>query len=77
VRDYGPDDSFPIGDIDDILPGLLERCSRVHYAMGVHQDFDQRVIGWVNSLRAMAEAGRPQPAGVRRARPPAARHASL
>jgi Xaa-Pro aminopeptidase len=57
VRDYGANDAFPIGDIDDILPGLLEHCSRVHYAMGVNADFDQRVIGWVNTLRAQAKQG--------------------
>ena len=57
VRDFGADDAFPIGDIDDILPGLLEQCIRVHYAMGVYDDFDQRVIGWVNSLRARAKQG--------------------
>jgi Xaa-Pro aminopeptidase len=57
VAGYGADDSFPIDDIDDILPGLLERCARVYYTMGVHPDFDQRVIGWVNGLRAQAKHG--------------------
>jgi Xaa-Pro aminopeptidase len=52
TRDYGADDAFPVTDIDEILPGLLEHRSRVYYAMGVHHDFDQRVVGWVNSLRA-------------------------
>ena len=51
VRDYGADDAFPIGDIDDILPGLIEQCERVYYTMGVNHDFDQRIIGWVNTLR--------------------------
>jgi len=57
VRDYGADDAFPIGDIDEILPGLMEQCSRVYYTMGVHPDFDQRIIGWVNSLRGQAKHG--------------------
>ncbi len=52
TRQFGADDSFPIADVDEILPGLLEHRSRVYYAMGVHHDFDQRVVGWVNSLRA-------------------------
>jgi Xaa-Pro aminopeptidase len=52
TRQFGADDSFPIADVDEILPGLLERRTRVYYAMGVHHDFDQRVVGWVNSLRA-------------------------
>ena len=29
---YGADDAFPISDIDDILPGLLENRERVFYA---------------------------------------------
>lgn len=57
VRDYGADDAFPIGDIDEILPGIMEQCSRVYYTMGVHPDFDQRIIGWVNSLRGQAKHG--------------------
>ncbi|MGA0026426.1 MAG: Xaa-Pro aminopeptidase [Steroidobacteraceae bacterium] len=57
VGHFGADDAFPIGDIDDILPGLLERCPRVFYTMGVQPDFDQRVFGWVNGLRAQAKRG--------------------
>lgn len=57
VNDYGADDSFPIDDIDDILPGLLENKQRVYYTMGTHPDFDQRLIGWVNSLRKQSRAG--------------------
>ena len=57
VSEYGADDAFPISDIDDILPGLLEQCARVFYTMGAHPDFDQRVIGWVNQLRTQVRAG--------------------
>ncbi|MCI0433905.1 MAG: aminopeptidase P N-terminal domain-containing protein, partial [Gemmatimonadetes bacterium] len=57
VSEYGANDAFPIQDIDEILPGLLERCSRVFYTMGTHPEFDQRVIGWVNRLRAQAKQG--------------------
>jgi Xaa-Pro aminopeptidase len=61
VEDYGADDAFPIGDIDEILPGLLERCSRVFYTMGAHPEFDKRVIGWVNRLRSQAKQGKHTP----------------
>jgi Xaa-Pro aminopeptidase len=57
ARDYGADDAFPIADIDDILPGLMESCSRVYYTMGLHAEFDHRVIGWVNQLKARARNG--------------------
>ncbi|HET7650718.1 MAG TPA: Xaa-Pro aminopeptidase [Gammaproteobacteria bacterium] len=61
VRDYAADDAFPVGDIDDILPGLMERCERVYYTMGTYPDFDRRVIGWVNGLRTQAGRGKQSP----------------
>ena len=51
---YGADDAFPITDIDEILPGLMESRSRIFYSMGCHPDFDPRVVGWVNGLRSHA-----------------------
>src|ERR1700689_130884 len=57
VKDYGADDAFPITDIDEILPGLMEKCTRVYYTMGVSQEFDQRVVGWVNTLRSQVRRG--------------------
>jgi Xaa-Pro aminopeptidase len=57
VRDFGADDAFPISDIDDILPGMLEHSERVYYTMGLSADFDQRLLGWVNQLRAAAKTG--------------------
>jgi len=52
VEEYGADDAFPVGDIDEILPGIIEQCERVYYTIGAHPDFDQRLIGWVTALRA-------------------------
>lgn len=52
VADYAADDAFPIGDIDDILPGLLERSERVYYSMGSAAEFDQRMLAWMNALNA-------------------------
>lgn len=51
ITDFDADDAFPVDDIDDILPGLLETCDRVFYTMGSHPDFDQRLIEWVRKLR--------------------------
>ncbi|MCC5810020.1 MAG: Xaa-Pro aminopeptidase [Ectothiorhodospiraceae bacterium] len=54
---YGADDAFPIDDIDEILPGLLEGREKVYCMVGVHQDFDQALFGWVNQIRARSRAG--------------------
>lgn len=51
------DDAFPIDDIDDILPGLLEGRERVFYSMGRETLFDNRVIGWINQLKAKSGSG--------------------
>lgn len=61
VENYDADDAFPIGDIDDILPGLLEHRDRVYSPMGRDSEFDQRLMGWVNALRAKARAGSQPP----------------
>ncbi len=57
VSDHGADDAFPITDIDDILPGLIEQSDRVYYTMGTHPEFDQQVLGWINKLRSQVGRG--------------------
>jgi Xaa-Pro aminopeptidase len=57
VADYGADDAFPIGDLDDILPGLLEERERVFFAMGCDPAFDNKVSDWVAQVRSRARAG--------------------
>lgn len=54
---FGADDAFPIADLDDIMPGLLENRAKVFYSLGADSEFDQRVLGWVNGLRAKVRAG--------------------
>ncbi len=54
---YGADDAFPIADIDEILPGLLENKERVYYTMGSRSDFDRQVMEWINHLRKKSRAG--------------------
>lgn len=54
---YGADDAFPSGDIDDILPGLLEGRERVYYSMGRRAEFDRHIMGWVNSIRGKEASG--------------------
>jgi len=56
VDGHAADDAFPIADIDEILPGLMEGRPRIYYSMGGNEDFDPRVVGWVNSLRIQARA---------------------
>ena len=59
---FGADDAFPIDDIDDILPGLIEGRERVYYGMGKDADFDHQVMVWVNTIRAQVRNGALPPA---------------
>lgn len=61
IKEYGADDAFPIGDIDDILPGLIEGRSRVYYAIGSNQEFDHRLMEWINTIRSKARQGAQPP----------------
>ena len=57
VENFGADDSFPMSDIDEILPGLMEDRDTVYYTMGRDTDFDQKLMGWINRLREQVRAG--------------------
>lgn len=56
-RQYAADDAFPINDIDEILPGLIEGRERVYYAMGRNADFDHQLMQWINAIRNNARSG--------------------
>ncbi len=62
IANYGVDDAFPITDIDDILPRLMEGKQRIYYSMGHDDAFDQQVMGWVNQVRRLVRSGTSPPA---------------
>jgi len=53
----GLDDAFPISDIDDILPGMIEGTDKVFYSMGLDAQFDSRVMEWINVIRSKIRNG--------------------
>jgi Xaa-Pro aminopeptidase len=57
VEIHGADDAFPIDDIDDILPGIIESRLRVYYTMGIYREFDLRIAEWIKSLRSRGASG--------------------
>ncbi|MEH6568464.1 MAG: Xaa-Pro aminopeptidase [Halioglobus sp.] len=56
-ENFSADDAFPIGDIDEILPGLIEGRDRVYYSMGRSTEFDQQIMAWVNQIRSKEAFG--------------------
>ncbi len=50
-EDHGVDDAYPIDDLDDIAPNVIDGADRLYYTLGRDKEFDQRVLGWVEQVR--------------------------
>ncbi len=57
VARFGMDDAFPIEDIDDILPGMLEGRTRLYCHFGRENEFDAQLLRWMRRLRAARGGG--------------------
>ncbi|NOR80474.1 MAG: M24 family metallopeptidase [Methyloprofundus sp.] len=57
TQEYGADDSFPIDDLGDILPGLLENKNKVFYPMGRDPDLDHHLMEWITHIRSQTRSG--------------------
>ena len=57
VEHFAADDAFPIDDLEEILPGLMEHCESVYYTIGLNPEFDKQVMTCVNSLRKGSRGG--------------------
>ncbi|TAN06207.1 MAG: M24 family metallopeptidase [Rhodanobacteraceae bacterium] len=57
VARYGMDDAFPVEDIDDILPGMLEGRARLYCHFGRENEFDAQLLRWLRRLRAARGGG--------------------
>ncbi len=60
----GVDDAFPIEDIDDILPNLMDGRARVYYHFGRDAEFDLKVLSWINRLRSQKPLGARPPESI-------------
>ena len=57
VSHFKADDAFPIEDMEDILPNLLENRSKVYCNLGRYPDFDKELLNWVNDTRTRKRSG--------------------
>ncbi|MCO1333402.1 aminopeptidase P N-terminal domain-containing protein [Microbulbifer sp. OS29] len=52
ARQCSLSDGFPIGDLDDILPGLMEGRDRVYFPMGRYPHLDRRIRSYQQRIAA-------------------------
>jgi Xaa-Pro aminopeptidase len=64
VDRFGFDDAYPVDDLDEILPGLLEGRSRVYYHFGRDTEFDLKLMQRAADISVLAHQ-----AAMARARP--------
>ena len=57
IESFGADDAFPIEDIDDILPGLLENRPKIFSCMGRYSEFDSQLLQWFNEVKSKKRVG--------------------
>lgn len=57
TKHYEADDSFPIDDLDEILPGMLENKNKVYYPMGRNSELDHSLLDWINHIRSQSRNG--------------------
>lgn len=57
TKEYEADDSFPISDMDEILPGMLENKNKVFYPMGRNGELDHQILEWITYLRKQSRNG--------------------
>jgi Xaa-Pro aminopeptidase len=57
VGALGVDAAFPVTELDQQVPKLLENRSTVWFPFAIHQGLEQRVAGWLNQVRARVRYG--------------------
>jgi len=64
MANYSADDAFPVDDIDDILPGMIEGRERIFFGIGKYQDFDHKLTQWLNHIRSQSRTGASPPGEI-------------
>lgn len=61
IEQYGADDAFPIEDLNDILPGMMEEKEKVFTTVGRYPEFDAQLLGWMNKIKEDKRSGKHAP----------------
>jgi len=62
--ELGVDAAFPIRELDERLPGLMENVRRVHYRIGLDRRFDDRFLAALDVVRMRARRGGEYPTEI-------------
>ncbi|TSA13039.1 MAG: Xaa-Pro aminopeptidase [Betaproteobacteria bacterium] len=54
---FGVDAAYPIAQLDEKLPVLMANQPALYYAPGMEAKWDERIMGWLNQVRAQSRTG--------------------
>jgi Xaa-Pro aminopeptidase len=54
---FGFEDAHAIGELDELMPKLMENQPALYYPVGAEAEWDSRVMRWLNAVRARARTG--------------------
>lgn len=57
AEQLGADRAYSFDDLDRVMPELLENTSEIFYSLGRDTVWDERMTGWLNSVRAKKRVG--------------------
>ena len=57
LEDHGADEAFPIDELEERLPELLENRARVYFSIGHDAELDHAVMAAVNEVRGRSRSG--------------------
>ena len=62
---FGFDEAYPYGELDQRMPDLIADQAALHTPLGMDAEWDQRIAGWLNAVRARVRTGVTAPAEIR------------
>ncbi len=62
--DFGADQAYPIGELLEKLPSLLERARRVYHVLGRDARVDQKIVETIEAARLRSRAHAPPPDSI-------------
>src|SRR5258707_6133108 len=62
---FGFDEAHPIAELDQRMPDLIANREVLHTPVGADPAWDQRVAGWLNTVRAKVRSGATAPDQIR------------
>ncbi|MEO5861553.1 MAG: aminopeptidase P N-terminal domain-containing protein [Burkholderiales bacterium] len=63
-KTFAFDEAYPIAKLDEMMPKLIADQPALHYPIGAYAEWDSRVVGWLNRVKAQVRSGITAPSEI-------------